>query len=74
MNDVAKSPEGLFLVTRISLFAQDLREKRDGLDGSSSRVALVALTLHALEQIAEQFDRLFRRVGSMDEMRRQILE
>jgi hypothetical protein len=39
-------------VKRISLFARDLREKRDGLDVSSSRVApvahilLVSLTIH----------------------------
>jgi len=43
---------GAFLVKRISLFARDLREKRDGLDVSSSRVApvahilLVSLTIH----------------------------
>jgi hypothetical protein len=36
-------------VKRISLFSRDLREKRDGSDVSSSRVAhvlLVSLTIH----------------------------
>src|SRR6267143_7124523 len=41
-----------YLVKRISLFARDLREKRDGLEISSSQVApvahvlLVSLTIH----------------------------
>jgi len=47
---------GLWRVKRISLFARDVREKRDGSEVSSSRVTPVAhvlpvsLTIHAQEQ------------------------